>query len=173
MDYPKKGGLFLTNVRIFGIMYISMGVDNMENIKEFFDIIFEMCIAIFIIIFGYAIWDNFDLNNYKTAILNDNTKNIEILNENNTLYVHNISKNNNETKLMIKVDKNVLINTEEFILEINNETYNLKELDCGSDEKYNYYDLYNIDFNSYETKNYNYNIIKSDKDLIEYEFINV
>ena len=116
---------------------------------------------------------NFDLNNYKTAILNDNTKNIEILNENNTLYVHNISKNNNETKLMIKVDKNVLINTEEFILEINNETYNLKELDCGSDEKYNYYDLYNIDFNSYETKNYNYNIIKSDKDLIEYEFINV
>lgn len=145
----------------------------MENIKEIFYIMVELCIAIFIIIFGYAIWDNFDLSNYEQALINDNTKGVEILTEDNILFVHNIASTKNKTKLMIKVDKNVLINTEKFILEINDKTYNLKELDCGSDEKYNYYDLYNIDFNSYETKNYNYNIIKSDKDLIEYEFINV
>jgi len=43
----------------------------MENIKDLFYIILEMSLAIFLIIFGYAIWDNFDLQQYKTAKYND------------------------------------------------------------------------------------------------------
>ena len=37
-----------------------MGVDFMEFYKEFFLITLEMCFAIFIAIFGYTLWDNFD-----------------------------------------------------------------------------------------------------------------
>ena len=144
----------------------------MEDIREYILIILEMSIAIFLIIFGYAIWNNYDLTKHNIAIESDNTKKVEILNENSTLYVHNVSKKDNNIKLMIKVDKNILFNTEKFILEINNETYNLKELDYGCDEKYNYYDLYRINFNKYETKNYTFNI-NSSNDLTEYEFVTI
>ena len=143
----------------------------MEKVKELFYIMFEMCLAIFIAIFGYAIWDNFNLEELEIAKSNDNIKEVEILLEDNTLYVHNIGKNINNVDLMIKVDKNVLSNTDNLVLEIDNKKYNLKELNCNSDDKYNYYNLYEIDFESYETKNYKVNINSSE--LIEYEFITI
>lgn len=145
----------------------------MRNTKEAIYITLEISVAIFIIIFGYAIWDNFDLSTHEIAKTNNSTNEVEILTEENNLYVHNIGKTNNNVKLMIKIDKNVLSNTKNMILELDNKQYNLKELNCGSDEYYNYYDLYYIDFKSYETKNYEFNIIKDSDTLIEYEFITV
>jgi len=91
--------------------------------------------------------------------------------EYNKLYVHNVGKRDNDIRLIIKVDKKTLAVKEDIILEFDNKVYNLKELDYGCDNKYNYYDLMNIKFNEYETKNFNFKL--NNNEVINYEFITV
>ena len=51
----------------------------MNFYKEFFKLTFEIIFAIYIIFFGYIIWDNFDLSNYETAKYYDNIKEVELV----------------------------------------------------------------------------------------------
>lgn len=139
--------------------------------KEFLLIVFEMCISIFVVVFGYAIWDNFDLNNYNVANTNDKIKFVEQLEENNVLYLHNVSKNENRIDLTFKVDKNQFNKKDNIILNFNNKEYNLESLSYVEDNDYYYFDIDSINFTSYETKEYNFNVINDD--LLDYEFITI
>lgn len=146
-----------------------------------------MCFAIFIIIFGYAIWNNFDQTNYNTAKYYDNTKEVEIYIEdsknyitllNNELnsestkfYLHNISDKNNNTNLLFKTDKNTNIKNN-ITLKINNNYYFLKELECIEDDNYCYYKINDINLKGYETKEYDFKIILNNIDKnINYELV--
>ena len=159
----------------------------MEFYKDFFLITLEMCFAIFIIIFGYAIWNNFDQINYNTAKYYDNTKEVEIYIEdsknyitllNNELnsestkfYLHNISDKNNNTNLLFKIDKNTNIKNN-ITLKINNNYYFLKDLGCIEDDNYCYYKINNINLKGYETKEYDFKIILDNIDKnINYELV--
>ena len=69
----------------------------MNFYKELIIILCEMMLSIFIAIFGYVLWDNFDSKKYMETINYDNIYEVEVAYEDNCLMVHNISrKDNNE-----------------------------------------------------------------------------
>jgi len=135
----------------------------------------EMCIAVFLIIYGYAIWDNFDVTDYNIAKINDKTNEVEMITKNidnnNKLFIHNIGKNDNVVNIQIKIDKEQLINNENIILIFNNKKYNLNKLDYGEDNKYYCYFLENIELKKYETKEYIFSI--TNDQIKNYEFISI
>lgn len=163
----------------------------MNFYKEFILSSIEIALAVFIMIFGYAIWDNFDLIDYNTAKYYDNieyyevyledTNNVSLLeNENNTdyskLYLHNISDKNNNTLLTFKIDKENKNLINNVIIKIDNKYYEINKLDYKEDENFYYYIIENIDFNSYETKEYNIKILLKENqyninEYLNYEFI--
>lgn len=164
----------------------------MNFYKEFFLITFEIAFAIFMIIFGYTIWDNFDKSKYNTAkyydnieyydiYLEDTNNNISLLTEeNNTeyakLYLHNISDKNNNTLLTFKINKenkNLINNT---IIKIEDKYYEINKLNYKEDEIYYYFILEYISFNSYETKEYDIKVLLKEEqyninNYIDYEFV--
>ena len=157
----------------------------MNFYREFILTTLEIALAVFIIIFGYAIWDNFDLTDYHTAkyydnveqyevFLEDNDKSISLLSNENTteytkLYLHNISDKNNNTLLTLKVDKENTLLINNTIIKIDNEFYEINKLDYKEDDNYLYFIIGNLDFNGYETKEYNVKVlIKENNDINEY-----
>lgn len=164
----------------------------MNFYKDFFLTTFEIAFAIFMIIFGYTIWDNFDKSEYNTAKYYDNIEyydiyledinnNISLLTEeNNTeyakLYLHNISDKNNNTLLTFKINKentNLINNT---IIKIEDKYYEINKLNYKEDEIYYYFILENISFNSYETKEYDIKVLLKEEqyninNYIDYEFV--
>ena len=73
---------FLTKGNKYDIINVLMG-GKMNFYKELFYILFEMFFSIFIIIFGYFIWDNFDTTELNIAKYNDATKAIDLVYESN------------------------------------------------------------------------------------------
>ena len=162
----------------------------MNFYKEFFLVTLEIAFAIFIIIFVYAIWDNFDLTDYHTAkyydnveqyeiFLEDNDKSISLLSNENTteytkLYLHNISDKNNNTLLTLKVEKENKMLINNTIIKIDNEFYEINKLDYKEDDNYFYFIIENLDFNGYETKEYNVKVLMKENDdineYLDYEF---
>ena len=88
---------------------------------------------------------------------------------NKELILHNISKKKNDTKLLLKLDKEQLNRVEEAYLNINNITYNLKKMEFNEKEEHCYYEIRNINFNEYETIKYHY-FIETNNDILNYEF---
>ena len=127
----------------------------MNFYKEFLKYTLEICMSIFIIMFGYTLWNNFDNTNYMIAKSNSNLNEVQVYLDENKLYLHNISKNKNKNKLCIKIDKedNTFIDSTKII--IDDKVYNLSDYKTIEDEYYKYIILNNLDFNSYETKEYN------------------
>lgn len=142
----------------------------MNYYKECIKLTLEIALAIYIIIFGYAIWDNYDNKDYYIAQTNNNTREVQIYMESNNLILHNVSKKQNNTKLILKIDKKELDNISESYLTFETNKYNLKELNYKIKDNYHYYEIENINFNKYETKNYIYNIELSNNELLDYEF---
>lgn len=164
----------------------------MNFYKEFFLITLEISFAIFLIIFGYAIWDNFDQTSYNTAKYYDNNQKFEILLEDNEelitfyekentidyskLYLHNISDKNNNTLLTFKINKNNTILKDNVIVKINENYYDINKLNYKEDEIYCYFIINNIEFKGYETKEYNIKLLLKNKineninNYLNYEF---
>jgi len=138
----------------------------MNFYKEFFKICFEISFSFFIIIFGYNIWNTFDLNSYQTAKYYENNKELDLLIDENKLYIHNLSDKDNTAKLVLKTNKEDI--SDNIVINFNNEKYYIKDLECKKDEYYCYYIINNIELNGYETKEFNYNIIN---DNINYEIV--
>lgn len=164
----------------------------MEFIKEFFLIMLEMAFAIFIIIFGYAIWDNFDLTNYNTAKYYDDAKDIEMYleddknyisslnNEDNSeyakLYLHNISNENNTKKLFFKISKDNIYMKENAVLNINNNYFELNNLEYIEEDYFYNFIIDDINLDSYETKKLYIKILLKEeviKENINYEFTTI
>lgn len=151
-----------------------MGVDGM--FKDIFSIILEMIFSIFIIFFGYYIWDGFDQSDYKIAQYYDNTKEVQLVYESNidngyvgneiVLSVHNISDKNNNKDVIFKLKKDIDIKN----ISINNILYNLNDIYINNDEFYNYYLIEDAKLNGYETRVY-FIDIESDEFIYDYEFI--
>ena len=156
------------------IIFVSMGVDGM--FRDIFSIVLEMLFSIFIIIFGYYIWDGFDQTDYETAKYFDNIKDVEIVYESNidngyegnnmVVSVHNISDKNNKKDIILKLNRDSQVNN----LKINNVSKNLNEIFINSDDFYNYYLIENAKLDGYETKIY-FVDVESDKFIYDYEFI--
>lgn len=154
-----------------------MGVENMSFYKEFFLITLEVCFAIFITIFGYFIWDTFDQTSYEEAKFYSKTKevliDIDYKVTDSILYLHNISGDDNNKTLLFKTNKdNILENNA--IIYIDNNLYDLSNLNYTEDEFFRYYEIDNIAFKGYETKKYSFNIlIKNDikNNYLNYDFI--
>ena len=127
----------------------------MNFYKEFLKYTLEICMSIFIIMFGYTLWNNFDNTNYMIAKSNSNLNEVQVYLDENKLYLNKISKNKNKKKLCIKIDKedNTFIDSTKII--IDDKVYNLTDYKTIEDEYYKYIILNNLDFNSYETKEYN------------------
>lgn len=165
----------------------------MNFYKEFILSTLEIALAVFIIIFGYAIWDNFDLTDYNTAkyydnieyyeiYLEDSKDNISLLTEENNveytkLYLHNVSEKNNDTLLTFKIDKENIILINNAIIKIENNYYDINKLDYKEDENYYYFIIEDVDFNGYETKEYNVKVLLKEKlenninEYLTYEFV--
>lgn len=163
----------------------------MNFYKEFFLITLEICFAIFIIIFGYAIWDNFDQSEYNTAKYYDNINEFELYIEDNDsyitlideekqseptkLYLHNISDKNNNTKLSFKINKDNKYLKNNAIINIDNNYYELNNLEFIEDDCSYYFIIDDIDFEGYETKEYSIKILLknnySNNESINYEFV--
>ena len=162
----------------------------MNFYREFILTTLEIALAVFIIIFGYTVWDNFDLTDYDTAkyydnveqyevFLEDNDKSISLLSNENTteytkLYLHNISDKNNITLLTLKVEKENKMLINNTIIKIDNEFYEINKLDYKEDDNYFYFIIENLDFNGYETKEYNVKVLMKENDdineYLDYEF---
>lgn len=161
----------------------------METYKEFFLITLEMCFAIFVAIFGYTLWDNFDQTEYELAKYYDNTNEYDIYLENNNnyisllseensidstkLYLHNISDKENITKLSFKISKENEYLKDIAIINIDDKYYELNKLECISDDYFYYFVIDNINFLGYETKEYNIKILLKDNinKKLSYEFV--
>ena len=164
----------------------------MNLTKEIVYTVLEILLCFIIIVFGYYIWNNFDLSsleiaksysNYKEVLVDiDDIDNIAVLgNENfansNTIYLHNTSSINNNVKLILKINKDNVLFKENTILKIDNNYYNLKELDYKIDNNYIYIIIDNYDFNSYETKELKLKILLKEEvsqnlgEYLNYEFI--
>ena len=136
----------------------------MDFYKEFFMILFEMCLSIFIAIFSYALWDNFDKTKYLELKKYNNLKEVEVYYEGNKLVMHNVSKSNNNKNLILRVNKNeyVVDNTK---LLINGNKFDLSEFKNSTDDNFIYY-IDNINFNKYETKVYDVDILSNDNNYV-------
>lgn len=153
---------------------------NMNFYKELFYILFEMFFSVFIIIFGYFIWDNFDKTEYQIAKYYDNIKTVELVyesnidkgiqNNNTVVSVHNISNKINAKDIILKINKNNKL--DDIKLDINKKNYSLDDLYIREDNIYNYYLIENINLIGYETKTYYIDFeLNNDNLLYDYEFI--
>lgn len=143
----------------------------MNYYRECVKLTLEIGIAIYIIIFGYAVWNNFDQTSYRIAQINENTREVEVYTESKKLILHNISKNKNKTKLILRVDKKEFDKISKSELTIDDTKYNLKDLECKQNDKYYFVEMQNIIFDKHETLIYNYYINNTDNILLDYEFI--
>ena len=140
----------------------------MNFYRELVKITVEIWMAIFIIIFGYAIWDNFNVTDYNMAKLNDKTREVLISDDNNILSLHNVGKVDNDFKLFLKINKNNYSNNIDFIYD--NKSINLDDFLIDEDSKYYYFNVDDIKFIAYETKEFSYKLLSND--VIDYEFVN-
>lgn len=140
----------------------------MNFYRELVKITVEIWMAIFIIIFGYAIWDNFNVTDYNMAKLNDKTREVLISDDNNILSLHNVGKVDNDFKLFLKINKNNYSNNIDFIYD--NKSINLDDFLIDEDSKYYYFNVDYIKFIPYETKEFSYKLLSND--VIDYEFVN-
>ena len=160
--------------------------------REITYLIFEILFCIFFIIFGYYIWSNFDISNLliaksyndKTIIQLDVLDAEEIVLSSDEdkvkpskLYLHNISKKEGVSKLIIKIDKNNVLFKENTILKINEKYYNLEDLKYETNDEYIYVFLDQYTFDGYETKELEVKLLTKDKidlnicEYLNYEFI--
>lgn len=160
--------------------------------KEIAYLIFEIIICTFIIIFGYYLWNNYDLSSleiaksysdYQKVIVDiDDANNIVLSNneddiETNTLYLHNISNTNNSANLILKIDKDNELFKNNTILKIDNNYYNLTNLHSIIKDNYMFIIIEDYTFDSYETKKLEVKIITKEKpnqniaEYLNYEFI--
>lgn len=135
---------------------------------ELVKITVEIWMAIFIIIFGYAIWDNFNVTDYNMAKLNDKTREVLISDDNNILSLHNVGKVDNDFKLFLKINKNNYSNNIDFIYD--NKSINLDDFLIDEDSEYYYFNVDDIKSIPYETKEFSYKLLSND--VIDYEFVN-
>ena len=164
----------------------------MNFYKELTYLILEICFCIFVIIFGYILWNNFDTSNYEIAKSYSNKKEIIIdindtenivlsNNENNVepniLYLHNLSGKNSNAKLILKIDKDNILFKDNTILKIDDYYYNLNGLEYTIDNSYLYIIIDEYKFDSYETKKLEVKILTKEKinsnigEYLNYEFI--
>ena len=147
----------------------------MNFYKELIIILCEMMLSIFIAIFGYVLWDNFDSKKYMETINYDNIYEVEVAYEDNCLMVHNISRKDNNKDLMFKVNRfDSNLKNDDIILLIDGKEYDLSNLDYTVDDLYIYYIIDNISFNEYETKVYDVKVMSKSYDVIDslnYEFV--
>lgn len=141
----------------------------MNLYKDCILITLEICIAIFIAIFGYSVWDNYNINNYYLAKENDNIKEVQIDIKDNTLYTHNMSKNNNKISLILKIEKSEFDKNKDIELIVDDYNINLHNKIKKSDNKYYYFNIKDINYNSFETKKNKFEIRNAD--LLNYEFL--
>ena len=158
--------------------------------REIYYLILEILFSIFVIFFGYYILNNFDKSSIDIAKSYSNTKQIAInLEDNdtilsnneeeinaNTLYLHNISSKNNAAKLLIKINKSNDLFKTNTILKINNNYYNLEDMDYFLDDNYIYIIIKKIAFDGYETKELNIKLLTKEKvnnvsEYLNYEFV--
>ena len=160
--------------------------------KEIRYLIFEIILCVFIILFGFYLWNNFDMESFliaksyenKEGIILDitDTDNIVLSNnediiEPNILYLHNISGNNNTSKLIVKINKNNELFKNNTILKIDDNYYVLNDLDYYNDKDYTYIILDEFTFDGYETKELSVKLLTKDKvntdiyTYLNYEFI--
>lgn len=161
----------------------------MEFYKEFFAITIEICFAIFIIIFGGTLWNTFDFSDYNTASYYANSKEFDMhIDEGNyigllnneqevtytNLYLHNMSGKRNINNLLIKISKDNDSLKNNTIIKINENYYELNNLECIEDDYFYYFKIENIDFNGYETKEYKLKILLKENinnEYLNYEFM--
>lgn len=165
----------------------------MNFYKEFILLTAEISLAIFVAIFGYSVWDNFDQTNYNIAKHYDETRDFEIYIEDtkehitlldreneinySNLYLHNISNEDNKTLLTIKIDKKNKLFKDNILIKINETYYDVNKLDYKENGCYYYYIIDNIKFKGYETKKYNVKLLlKTDinnniNEYLNYEFV--
>lgn len=147
----------------------------MNFYKELMIILCEMMLSIFIAIFGYVLWNNFDNKKYMETINYDNTYEVEVAYENDCLMVHNVSRKDNNKDLMFKVNRfDSNLKNDDIILLIDGKEYDLSNLDYTVDDLYIYYIIDNISFNEYETKVYDVKVLSKSYDVIDslnYEFV--
>ncbi len=147
----------------------------MNFYKELMIILCEMMLSIFIAIFGYVLWNNFDNKKYMETINYDNTYEVEVAYENDCLMVHNVSRRDNNKDLMFKVNRfDSNLKNDDIILLIDGKEYDLSNLDYTVDDLYIYYIIDNISFNEYETKVYDVKVMSKSYDVIDslnYEFV--
>lgn len=150
----------------------------MEFYKDFLLTILEMIFAIFIIIFGYMVWDTFDQTNYEQAKLYSKTKevliDVDYKDTYSILYLHNISGEDNNKTLSFKINKDNEYIKNNAILYIDNNFYELSNLNYTEDEYFRYYNVDNINFKGYETKEYNFKILLKEEinnNYLNYEFV--
>lgn len=150
----------------------------MEFYKDFLLTILEMIFAIFIIIFGYMVWDTFDQTNYEQAKLYSKTKevliDVDYKDTYSILYLHNISGEDNNKTLSFKINKDNEHLKNNAILYIDNNFYELSNLNYIEDEYFRYYNVDNINFKGYETKEYNFKILLKEEinnNYLNYEFV--
>ena len=152
----------------------------MNMFKEVCYLITEIVFAIFIIIFGYFIWDNFDQTDYNTAKYYDNTKEVDlvyesnidngIINNNTVVSIHNISNKLNNKDVILKINKDN--NLDNLKIDVNKEEKSLNDLYISNDDVYNYYLIENTNLKGYETKVYFIDFKLSNNNLLnDYEFI--
>lgn len=150
----------------------------MEFYKDFLLTILEMIFAIFIIIFGYMVWDTFDQTNYEQAKLYSKTKevliDVDYKDTYSILYLHNISGEDNNKTLSFKINKDNEYIKNNAILYIDNNFYEFSNLNYTEDEYFRYYNVDNINFKGYETKEYNFKILLKEEinnNYLNYEFV--
>ena len=160
--------------------------------KEITYLVFEIIICLLVIVFGYHIWNNFNLSNYEIAksyadtreviVALEDTNNIVISNdensiEDNILYLHNISGKENYTKLVLKLNKENELFKNNTIIKIDSKYYILSELDYIMDDSYVYITIDKYHFNEYETKELKFKLLSKDSKIditseqFNYEFI--
>ena len=143
----------------------------MNYYRECIKLTLEIGLAIYIIIFGHAVWNNFDQTSYQIAQTNENTREVQIYTEAKNIILHNVAKKENNTKLILKVDKLEFENITTTELTLNNARYNLKDLEYNENGKYYFFEMQNIIFDKHETLTYDYSIEIDDNKLLDYEFI--
>ena len=90
------------------------------------------------------------------------------------LYLHNISGEDNNKTLSFKINKDNEYIKNNAILYIDNNFYELSNLNYTEDEYFRYYNVDNINFKGYETKEYNFKILLKEEinnNYLNYEFV--
>ena len=143
----------------------------MNYFKESIKLILEIGLAFYIIIFSYAVLDNFEDNTNFIANLNNNTREVQLYMESENLILHNVAKNKNNTILFLKVDKNEFNSISTGYLYIDNLKLNLKDMKYDEVDNYYFFEIKDITFNKYETIDYSYFVELDKNALLDYEFI--